>query len=403
MLIFGFALVVTAVVTAALSWGRIARSSVWTATVTPLASIIGSGFLICGPLLAREFGGGAALAMGLLLALAYALGAVMRFNIAHVEPMLAEADFHDRLSWTARVAQGVLAAAYAVSVSYYLKLLAEFCLKHVAVGAGVHETLSKVLVSVLIAALSLVALSGGHRAMERVAHMAVSLKIGVIAGMLAALALYWILSWRAPVVVPQAKVSIHSFALLLGLLVTVQGFETSRYLGQSYDAELRIRSMRYAQWLSSAIYVAFLLLLTPFLARASASEGVAGILDVMAAVAPFMGVLVLIGAASSQLSAAVADSIGSAGLASEVSRGRLGLTAGFVASAALAIAVVWLTDPFQVVAVASRSFAVYYGMQCLLALQAARRGRIGGRAAQAAFLALGATSLAAALVGAPAE
>ncbi|RYD87139.1 MAG: hypothetical protein EOP61_36155, partial [Sphingomonadales bacterium] len=35
-------------------FGRFARSESWRATVTPLASIIGSGFLICGPILARE-------------------------------------------------------------------------------------------------------------------------------------------------------------------------------------------------------------------------------------------------------------------------------------------------------------------------------------------------------------
>src|SRR5512146_1397607 len=181
---------------------------------------------------------------------------------------------------------------------------------------------------------------------------------------------------------------------------TTQGFETSRYLGQAYTADERIRSMRYAQWLSSAIYVAFLLLLTPFLSQASQVEGVAGILGIMELAAPLMGALVLLGAASSQLSAAVADSIGSAGLAVEASRGRLGVTAGFLASAALATAIAWLTDPFQVVAVASRSFAVYYAIQCVLALLVARRIRTGA-STQAALALLGALSLVAALVGAP--
>ena len=44
---------------AALTFGRFARSDTWRATVTPLASIIGSGFLISGPLLAKEFGSAA--------------------------------------------------------------------------------------------------------------------------------------------------------------------------------------------------------------------------------------------------------------------------------------------------------------------------------------------------------
>ena len=110
---------------------RVCGSNEWHATVTPLASIIGSGFLVSGPLLAREFGIYAAPAMALLLLLAYAVGAVMRFNIANAEPYIAQASTHDPVAWFARVAQGVLAVAYAVSVAYYLKLLAAFALREV--------------------------------------------------------------------------------------------------------------------------------------------------------------------------------------------------------------------------------------------------------------------------------
>jgi hypothetical protein len=246
--------------------------------------------------------------------------------------------------------------------------------------------------SAFVAAL---AASGGHRRMEHVAHKSVSLKIGVIAGMLSALMLYWLLRWNGPVILPKPDIGPNSAGLLLGLLITVQGFETSRYLGLAYEPELRIRTMRYAQWLSSAIYIAFLLLLTPLLGRTAHVEGVAGIMDVMEGVAPYLSILVLVGAVSSQLSAAVADSIGSAGLVSEVSD----LKAGFLASAALAVTVVWLTDPFQVVALASRSFAVYYTMQCLLAFLAAGQAKAGGIWARIAFVGLGAVSFAAAAIG----
>lgn len=67
-----------------------------------------------------------------------------------------------------------------------------------------------------------------------------------------------------------------------------------------------------------------------------------------------------------------------------------------------ALAVAWLSDPFQVVAVASRLFAVFYAMQCVLAFMTARRERIGGAPARVAIAGLGAVSLAAALFGAPA-
>ena len=117
--------------------------------------------------------------------------------------------------------------------------------------------------------------------------------------------------------------------MLLGLIITVQGFETSRYLGHDYPPEMRIRTMRHAQWIASGIYLAFIALLTPFLSRAAATEGVAGILDIMELIAPAMGIFVLIGAVSSQLSAAVADSIGSGGLVNEVSRRKISVPIAF--------------------------------------------------------------------------
>lgn len=89
------ALIGALLVTVALTFGKFARSDGWHATITPLASIIGSGFLICGPLLAREFGGAALDAMAVLLAIAYAAGAVIRFNIIHVENHLAAVRFND--------------------------------------------------------------------------------------------------------------------------------------------------------------------------------------------------------------------------------------------------------------------------------------------------------------------
>ena len=44
---------------------------------------------------------------------------------------------------------------------------------------------------------------------------------------------------------------------VLGMLIIVQGFETSRYLGNAYSTKTRIQTMRYAQWISACIYVLF--------------------------------------------------------------------------------------------------------------------------------------------------
>ena len=401
-MIVAVALIVAILVTIALTFGRFARSDGWRAIVTPLASIIGSGFLICGPLLAREFGSAALGAMAVLLAIAYAAGWVIRFNIVHVENHLANARFNDPVAWLARVTQGVLALAYAVSVAYYLKLLAEFSLKPVAIDPASQPLAANVIVTVLIVLLTLLALGGSLRKVEHLAHGTVSIKIGIIAGLLAALGISWVMNGAGDPL-PPPKLSLASVPMLLGLLITVQGFETSRYLSHAYPAQLRIRTMRHAQWISSAIYLAFIALLTPFLTRAAATEGVAGILDIMSLIAPALGLFVLAGAVSSQLSAAVADSIGSGGLVNEVSRRKISVPLAFALAGALAIVIVWLTDPFEVVALSSRAFALFYALQCVLALIVSIKDGKATTLQRIGFVAIGLVCLVAAAVGAPAE
>ncbi|MEP6763701.1 MAG: hypothetical protein ABJB66_05275 [Gemmatimonadaceae bacterium] len=380
-----------------------ARKERWRATVTPLASIIGSGFLICGPILARQFGSGAIAAMAILLVLAYVVGWVVRFNIIHVENHAKTLAFHEPFAWAMRVTQATLSVAYAVSVAYYLKLLAEFVLRPIGVAAASQALISNVLVTAIIVALTALTFSGSIRKIEHAAHATVSIKLALIAGLLAGLGWWWGAHASGSTPLPAAQFSWHSVPVLLGLLITVQGFETSRYLGDTYDQHTRVQTMRQAQWLSSAIYLSFLLLLTPLLDRAQSVEGVAGILDLMKFVAPLLGVFVLGAAFMSQLSAAIADSIGAGGLMVEVSRRRLTIRTAFIASSLLSIAVVWLTDPFQVIALSSRAFAAFYAQQCALALWVSVRTNAGGRVKQFGFVTIGLLCLIATVMGAPAE
>ena len=109
-----------------------ARSS-WRATVTPLASIIGSGFLVSLPLLSEIAGSHAILVMAALIAVSYAIGGAIRFNIAHGEKLF------DAGKSAGSVRAGAdfplaLAFAYFISVTYYLSLLAAFLLK--GIGAA---------------------------------------------------------------------------------------------------------------------------------------------------------------------------------------------------------------------------------------------------------------------------
>ncbi len=65
----------TALVAAILFHPRLSRSKDWRAIVTPLASIIGSGFLVIGPILNASFGYMVPAAMAALCGVAYLFGA----------------------------------------------------------------------------------------------------------------------------------------------------------------------------------------------------------------------------------------------------------------------------------------------------------------------------------------
>ena len=58
------------------------------ATATPLASIIGSGFLVLAPLLYATVGGWAPVAIAGIVVLGYAIGSTIRFNITNTEGLL---------------------------------------------------------------------------------------------------------------------------------------------------------------------------------------------------------------------------------------------------------------------------------------------------------------------------
>jgi len=95
---------VTLVATAALFAARLTASPVWRATVTPLASIVGSGFLVSFPPLTHDLGSYAVIAMAGLVVFAYLLGGAIRFNILHGEPLLFAKDGRGWLAFLERSA-----------------------------------------------------------------------------------------------------------------------------------------------------------------------------------------------------------------------------------------------------------------------------------------------------------
>lgn len=360
-----------------LLWPRLQAKGEWRATVTPLASIIGSGFLVAGPILSDIAGHWAFIAVAGLCVLGYLYGHVIRHNIRVVEPLLAgrPAPAMRAIEWASDLA---LALAYFISVAYYLNLFAAFALR----GAGLDDDLwIKALSTAVIAALGLLGALRGLGALERLETFSVGLKLAVIGGLCAALLAGQLgelatgsFAWP-DLPTPGA---LEDVRIWLGLLILVQGFETSRYLGDAYDRPTRIRTMRRAQWIATAIYVGFILLATRHFTPGLVDlGGETAIIDALAGVGMLVAPLVIVAAIASQLSAAVADLNGAGGLIAETSGRRVSVAIGYLVTAGAAIAATWGADIFEIITYASKAFVLYYGLQSLQALLVTAKA--GGR------------------------
>ena len=358
----------------------------WRATVTPLASIIGSGFLVVVPLLGHTMGLWAPLGIIVIVALAYAVGAVVRFNILHLEPLL-EADVSPvagRLETTARLALGL---AYVISVAFYVRLLVSFLLRIVAVD---EPMVASLLTTLILAFIGLVGVLRGLHGLEVLEEYAVNVKLAIIAALLGGLLWHdlgqpagWLQGDHAGLQ-PGWEV----LPLLAGMLLIAQGFETSRYLGDEYSPAMRAATMRNAQRIAAVVYVVFVVLAVPLLDVLPPQPDETAVIDLSARVSPLLPALLLLAATLSQFSAAIADTLGGGGLLVETSRGRLRLQHAYPVMIGIAILLVWLADIFQIIAIASRAFALYYLLQVLLAMCCERTPlRLAGLSTLAVILA----------------
>src|SRR5210317_1233491 len=133
---------------------RLTKSVSWQATLTPLSSIIGSGFLIIAPMLASVIGIFSPIAVTGIVLLAYAIGGVIRFNIIHAEPLLQEKHASPLIYRIDFVADAALSLAYVTAVAFYLSLLSSFLLNYLGFvdQFGWERTLTTVII-IFIAAI----------------------------------------------------------------------------------------------------------------------------------------------------------------------------------------------------------------------------------------------------------
>jgi hypothetical protein len=345
--------------------------SVLFASVTPLASIFGSGFLIIVPVLERTLGGLAVVGAVGVSAVAWLVGTSIRHNIRVLEPLTQRGSLGKANERLEQVSDLVIAVAYVISVALYLRIMSEYLVDYIAPGSAAATS---TVAAGAVAAIVLVGVTRGFRGLDLMERLA----LGAVLVLTTVLGAAYLFDGAGRVLgsgielppVPGSGIG-ETLLMLGGIVITVQGFETVRYLGDQYDARTRIWASRVAQGIAASIYVGFVAVATPLMGLGTADGADSTLLEITERVAPLLALPLVICAVLSQFSAATADTVAAReNLHAQFPR-LLGGHRAYVLSGVAAVAMIWTIPTLTIVMVASRAFAAYYCLQCVLAARTA--------------------------------
>jgi len=338
------------------------------ATSTPLSSIFGSGFLIIVPILAGAVGPWSVLAMACVCALAYAVGSVIRFNIRHAEPVLAGTPDELTLSFE-RSSDLALVLAYVISVCLYLHILSAFVLGGFHADTELNENLMTTAIIVLIVVIGV---TKGLKVLDVLEQWGLYITLLIIVLLVFGFAHYDWTAWQSAAGITLVKALPHTpweiLTIVGGTLIVVQGFETTRYLASEFDADTRVSASRLSQIISTAVYLVFVALALPVVHTLNGKYDDNSLIALVGVAAAVLAVPLIVAAALSQFSAAVADTLAATGNMEETTHGHLKARWGCILVGGGAIALSWQASTLEIVALASRAFAFYYLLQCLVAI-----------------------------------
>ena len=127
--------------------------------------------------------------------------------------------------------------------------------------------------------------------------------------------------------------------------------------------------MLFAQILAGVIYIGFVGMSLPLMGPLETAEiSETAIIEVVGVVAWVLPMMLVIAAVMSQFSASIADTIGAAGVIQQETRGHIDNRSGYLLITGLACALVWTSNIFEIIAYASRAFALYYLAQTLISM-----------------------------------
>jgi len=318
---------------------------------------------------------------------AYAMGSVIRYNIEFVEPFLVKDEKNKYFKSLNNASYIILGISYFISIAFYIRVLSAFALKAISIE---DAFLAKVMTSFVLLFIGLVGFFRGFDKLESFEVFSVNIKISIICMFLLGLFLYdWtFLNFHYTGAAKEVDFSVLTVRKIFGIILIVQGFEISRYIGHKYSGDLRIKTMKLAQIISSIIYLVFIFLIM-FLMGSDQKVTETAIIDVSKKVSILLPLSITIGAIFSQFSAAIADTVGCGGIITEYSHNRVSRNTAYLLITTGSILLIWFANVFEIITFASRTFAAYYFTQCLQALTANHAYKIKGTLWSFYFVAVG--------------
>ena len=353
------------------------------ATITPLSSIFGSGFLVIVPILAGAVGVYSVPAMAVVCAIAYAVGSVIRYNITHAEPVLANNPTEAIVGFE-RASDLALILAYVISVCLYLHILSSFVLGSFHIDTELNEN---ILTTAIISVIMLIGLTKGLDDLAILEKWGLYITLLIIVLLVGGFAWYGWNASQSTAGITLFKPRLHTpweiLTIVAGTLIVVQGFETPRYLGNDFDSATRVKASRWSQIISTTVYLVFIAVAMPLVHTLHGQYDDNSLIKLAGIASTLLLAPLVIAAAMSQFSAAVADTLAATGNMAEMTHGGLKAKFGTVLVGGGAIALSWSANTLEILALASRAFAFYYMLQCLVAINVSEP--IGQRLGMAAI------------------
>jgi hypothetical protein len=302
-----------------------------------------------------------------IIMVAYSVGSVIRFNILNVEPLLSKGLPHKAVLLE-KASDISLIIAYIVSVSLYLHILSAFVLTGMGMDSDFSENILTTSIILIIMSIGMIK---GLKPLEVLEKYALIVTLVIV--MLLIIAFGWydfgLLMQNESFIIPTP--SEHStwevVGILAGMLIVVQGFETSRYLGKSYTAQTRILTSKYSQIIAAFVYIIFIALALPVTHLLKGVYDDNSLITLVGYVSVVLVTPLIVVAALSQFSAAVADTLAATGNIEEVASKFISSKQSYLLVGLSAIAITWSIHTLEILALASRAFALYYLLQTLVA------------------------------------